>query len=98
VPAIDARTGTIHATQQCIWIEIDGQRAATLWPAHFTATYAPLVVFDESGRQVAKEGDQLTMAFVGPKPAAEPRCGIDSVVELHFEPAPAGDAASRSVW
>jgi hypothetical protein len=80
------RTGTIHATQQCIWIEIEGRRAATLWPAHYTATYEPLVVFDESGQQVAKEGDQLTMAFVGPKRASEQRCGMDSVVELHFKP------------
>jgi hypothetical protein len=86
VPAIDLRTGTLHSTQHCIWIEIDGQRAGTLWPAHYTATYVPLVVFDESGQQVAKEGDKLTTAIVGPKPTVEDSCGIDSVVELYFNP------------
>jgi hypothetical protein len=87
VPAIGHRSGTIHATGECIWMTFEGQRVAILWPAHYTATYTPaLAVFDQRGRPVAVEGEQLTLAILGPDPIETDACGLENVVQLHFNP------------
>ena len=86
VPADVPRTGTVYATAECIWIELDGQLAATLWPAHYTATYSPtLTVFDESGRPVARGGERLTAVMLGPTPTDEDPCGFAAVVEVYID-------------
>ena len=87
VPAIGHRSGTLHATGDCIWLTFEEQRVAVLWPLHYTATFTPaLAVFDEGGRQVAVDGDELTLAIVGPSPTDKDACGLESVVQLHFDP------------
>lgn len=87
VPAIGHRSGTIHATGDCIWMTFEGQRVAVLWPAHYSAAYTPaLAVFDESGRQVASEGEQLNLAILGPDSIETDACGLEKVVQLHFDP------------
>ncbi len=65
----------------------EGERVAVLWPAHFTATNAPaLIVFDEGGRQVTADGDALTLAILGPEPIEKDACGLEKVIQLHFDP------------
>ncbi len=87
VPAIDHRSGMIYATRECIWMTFEGQRVAVLWPAHYTATYTPaLAVFDESGRQVASEDAELSLAILGPDSIERDGCGLEKVVQLHFDP------------
>jgi hypothetical protein len=91
VPAIDLRSGTIHATGECIWMTFEDQRVALLWPAHYTATFTPtLTVFDGDGRRVASDGDELTLAILGPDPIERDACGLEKVVQLHFEPSDQG--------
>ena len=93
VPAIDLRSGTIHATGECIWMTFEGQRVAVLWPAHYTATFEPaLTVFDEAGRPVARDGDELTLAILGPHPIEKDGCGLESTVQLHFDQFPTATA------
>lgn len=85
VPADVSRTGTIHVTGECIWMQIDGQRAAVLWPPHFTARFSPsAAILNESGEQVAKDGDELTTVILGPKSKDKDACGLVNVVELYF--------------
>lgn len=49
------------------------QRFEILWPVGYTVRFAPtLQVLDETGKVVAREGDQLTGACGAPEQAAPP--------------------------
>ena len=65
---------------------IDGIHASALWPPHYTATFDPLVIFDESGRQIAKGGDALQIVVLGPTPIGPDSCGMQNQVQLFFGP------------
>jgi hypothetical protein len=86
MPADLPRTGTIHATDGCIWMEIEGQKASTLWPPNFTATFAPdLEVLDDSGNTIITgDGHSLVAVMLGPRSAISDPCGLGSVVEIFF--------------
>jgi hypothetical protein len=43
-----------------IWLERSHERRDVVWPAGYTAAFEPsLVVFDATGRPVAREGDSV---------------------------------------
>lgn len=45
---------------QCVWIELaDGSEASILWPRRYSARFAPLMIFDDELRLVAREGESL---------------------------------------
>jgi hypothetical protein len=85
VPADIPRTATIHGSSSCIWLEIEGQRSAILWPAHYTAELQPLIVYDDSGNEMAKEGDVLATVMLGPIQTDRDACGLTSTVQLYFD-------------
>lgn len=67
-------------------MNIDGQRAAILWPPHYTATFEPAaVIFDEEGQRVARAGDALTTVMLGPDPKDADACGLTAVVQVYFD-------------
>ena len=93
VPADPPRSGILGSTGDCTWIDIDGQRASALWPPHYSATFVPaLIVYDESGHDVARGGQQLTTQMLGPTRQTEDECGLGQIIDVYFDPfAPSED-------
>jgi hypothetical protein len=86
VPADIPRSGTVHSAGNCIWMDIDGQRAAILWPPNYTAAFAPAaVISDEKGQPVARAGEELTTVILGPTQSDKDDCGLTAAVQVYFD-------------
>jgi hypothetical protein len=78
------RSGILRAQDGCLWLEIDGVRAAILWPRAFTAVDAPLRVFDAKGALVGQADHPMEAIIVGPEPIPTTSCGETRQVRVYF--------------
>ena len=71
---------------RCVYGEFGGERVGLIWPFGYSATSEPLRVFDQDGRQVAREGDQLSSGG-GNVPRNGPEvCGTANVWVMNGRP------------
>lgn len=66
-----------------MWIEIDGVRAAPLWPPRYSARLNPLVVLDETGQERFAVGDRITTQMLGPSPQERDACGLEQQISVY---------------
>jgi len=77
--------------------EIEGVRASAIWPPKFTASPAPVVVYDAEGAEFAREGEILTAVMLGPKKLDHvDGCGLTNVIEVYFRATTASGAPVRN--
>lgn len=86
VPADVPRTAIVHSAGRCVSVDIDGGRAAVLWPRLYVATFGPFRAYDEHGRLVAEDGHELRTIILGPFPTEKDSCGLTRTVQLYFAP------------
>lgn len=53
----------------------DGQEVRLQWPSGYSAQFRPFVVFDDRGREVARDGDRLQAGRDGPHDGSPDQCG-----------------------
>lgn len=75
--------GTLHEADGCVWYVLDnGTEARVVWPFGYSASYDPFIVYDNSGREVARDGDALEAAGSGPQEGDADACGRTQYVVL----------------
>ena len=80
-PAVVPIIGTLRESGDCVWLELDRRvEARIVWPAGYTATHHPLVVFDAAGQEALHEGERLSV--LGPFGGEPDACGRTPWVEL----------------
>jgi hypothetical protein len=90
VPADPVRTAVLHESSGCVWVETDGQKARPLWPSGFTAGREPFIVYDRSGREIGRDGTQISTPMLGPDSLAFDGCGLTLTINLYFQDADSG--------
>jgi hypothetical protein len=76
--------GDLHERDGCVWIVMDGSRveAQVVWPYGYSARFDPFTVFDNAGKVVASDGDQIYGDGWGPTAAKPDTCGRDQQISL----------------
>lgn len=75
--------GTLHEAGGCIFMTLEnGQRVRVVWPFGHSAEFDPFVVLDNTGRQVACDGDEIRPAGDGPFVGPADWCGLRHYVVL----------------
>lgn len=75
--------GTIHEDEGCIYMVLEnGRRVRVVWPFGYSARLDPFVVYDNTGLEVARDGDELRPEGDGPLAGAPDECGMTSYVVL----------------
>jgi hypothetical protein len=86
VPCIEtghAVNGVIQESDRCISYVLDnGVEVRVIWPFGYSAIFDPFVVYDNSGKEVARDGDALLVAGDGPLEGQSDDCGQDKYVIL----------------
>ncbi len=78
-----AVNGTLHEEDGCIWIERESSaKQGITWPFGYSAQFSPFAVFDNAGREVARDGDHLRAGGFAPQPVPRHDCGWTAVMTL----------------
>jgi hypothetical protein len=68
--------GVIQGANGCVLLVSPGQpRVALLFEDPYSATFAPLKVFDAEGKVVAEDGQHVWLGIEGSKTTSNPACG-----------------------
>jgi hypothetical protein len=75
--------GTLHEAGECIWMVTEtGSEVRVIWPYGYSAQFKPFVVFDNGGKEVARDGDRLEPEGTGPFEGDADSCGRTQYVYL----------------
>lgn len=75
--------GVLHEAEGCVWYVLEnGTEVRVVWPFGYSAQHDPFIVYDNAGREVARNGDSLQADGTGPVDGETDACGRSKYVTL----------------